>query len=288
MGYKPLQESKPKIKHRKGLWSPEEDERLRNYINQHGHGCWSTIPINAGLQRNGKSCRLRWINYLRPGLKRGTFSPQEEEKILNLHSALGNKWSQIAQQLQGRTDNEIKNFWHSNLKKKVAKKEKTQPISQIQSTNSILQEEIDSPIKSNITISSFDSIGTIEGSSIDVNQSNNNQISNLPRLFFAEWFSLDSMNNGQNNNIIHHDYQNPNYNNNVNYYNNLYVEECFNQGIIYNNEGSCSNEELSNEADQNGMFKIEDQTSEIVLSDLLYGNHEISNNFFMGNNLMYI
>ena len=48
MGYKALEESKLKIKHRKGLWSPEEDERLRNYINQHGHGCWSTVPINAG------------------------------------------------------------------------------------------------------------------------------------------------------------------------------------------------------------------------------------------------
>ncbi|XP_057774378.1 transcription factor LAF1 [Salvia miltiorrhiza] len=108
---------------RKGLWSPDEDERLRNYIVKHGHGCWTSVAINAGLQRNGKSCRLRWINYLRPGLKRGAFSMAEEDTIFTLHKVLGNKWSQIAQHLAGRSDNEIKNYWHSYLKKRVAKME---------------------------------------------------------------------------------------------------------------------------------------------------------------------
>ncbi|OWM75620.1 transcription factor MYB10-like [Punica granatum] len=119
--------TKPKTKHRKGLWSPEEDQRLRDYILRHGHGCWSSVPINAGLQRNGKSCRLRWINYLRPGLKRGMFTVHEGETILSLHRSLGNKWSQIAQHLPGRTDNEIKNYWHSYLKKRVAKPEPVEP-----------------------------------------------------------------------------------------------------------------------------------------------------------------
>ncbi|KAA8536683.1 hypothetical protein F0562_029161 [Nyssa sinensis] len=73
----------------------------------------------AGLQRCGKSCRLRWINYLRPDLKRGTFSQQEENLIIELHAVLGNRWSQIAAQLPGRTDNEIKNLWNSSLKKKL-------------------------------------------------------------------------------------------------------------------------------------------------------------------------
>ncbi|KAL9992863.1 putative transcription factor MYB-HB-like family [Helianthus debilis subsp. tardiflorus] len=81
----------PKMKHRKGLWSPDEDQKLRDYVMNNGHGCWSAVPINAGLQRNGKSCRLRWINYLRPGLKKGAFSMQEEETILTLHGLLGNK-----------------------------------------------------------------------------------------------------------------------------------------------------------------------------------------------------
>ncbi|KAK8966342.1 Transcription factor MYB86 [Platanthera guangdongensis] len=108
-----------KQKLRKGLWSPEEDEKLLKHITKHGHGCWSSVPKLAGLQRCGKSCRLRWINYLRPDLKRGTFSQQEENLIIELHSVLGNRWSQIATQLPGRTDNEIKNLWNSCIKKKL-------------------------------------------------------------------------------------------------------------------------------------------------------------------------
>ncbi|KAJ6385233.1 hypothetical protein OIU77_028424 [Salix suchowensis] len=106
-------------KFRKGLWSPEEDDKLMNYMLNNGQGCWSDVARNAGLQRCGKSCRLRWINYLRPDLKRGAFSPQEEEMIIHLHSLLGNRWSQIAARLPGRTDNEIKNFWNSTIKKRL-------------------------------------------------------------------------------------------------------------------------------------------------------------------------
>ncbi|CAL9760643.1 unnamed protein product [Musa acuminata subsp. burmannicoides] len=109
-----------KQKIRKGLWSPEEDEKLYNHIIRYGVGCWSsTHLLLAGLQRCGKSCRLRWINYLRPDLKRGSFSQNEEDLIISLHAILGNRWSQIASQLPGRTDNEIKNFWNSCLKKKL-------------------------------------------------------------------------------------------------------------------------------------------------------------------------
>ncbi|KAK4805103.1 hypothetical protein SAY86_004920 [Trapa natans] len=111
-----------KQKLRKGLWSPEEDEKLFNHMILYGtNGCWSSVPRLAGLQRCGKSCRLRWLNYLRPDLKRGTFSREEEEVIINLHRVLGNRWAQIAANLPGRTDNEVKNFWNSYLKKKLMK-----------------------------------------------------------------------------------------------------------------------------------------------------------------------
>ncbi|CAI9757678.1 unnamed protein product [Fraxinus pennsylvanica] len=108
---------KKKIK--RGLWSPEEDEKLIRHISAYGHGCWSAVPRLAGLQRCGKSCRLRWINYLRPDLKRGSFSPEEAALIIDLHNILGNKWAQIAKHLPGRSDNEIKNFWNSSIKKKL-------------------------------------------------------------------------------------------------------------------------------------------------------------------------
>ncbi|CAH8389940.1 unnamed protein product [Eruca vesicaria subsp. sativa] len=108
-------------KMKKGLWSPEEDSKLMQYMLSNGQGCWSDVAKNAGLQRCGKSCRLRWINYLRPDLKRGAFSPQEEDLIIRFHSILGNRWSQIAARLPGRTDNEIKNFWNSTVKKRLKK-----------------------------------------------------------------------------------------------------------------------------------------------------------------------
>ncbi|XP_039120420.1 myb-related protein 308-like [Dioscorea cayenensis subsp. rotundata] len=103
----------------KGAWTKEEDQRLISYIKAHGEGCWRSLPKAAGLLRCGKSCRLRWINYLRPDLKRGNFTEEEDELIIKLHGLLGNKWSLIAGRLPGRTDNEIKNYWNTHIKRKL-------------------------------------------------------------------------------------------------------------------------------------------------------------------------
>ncbi|GJV66488.1 Myb protein [Tanacetum coccineum] len=165
---------------KRGLWSPEEDEKLIRFITTHGYGCWSEVPEKAGLflappfslyvclvrfsnalsritciikicvnvhvsknlvvvsglQRCGKSCRLRWINYLRPDIRRGKFTPEEEKLIINLHSVVGNKWAHIASHLPGRTDNEIKNYWNSWIKKKINRKPSSTSITTRLSTTS--------------------------------------------------------------------------------------------------------------------------------------------------------
>ncbi|XVF03299.1 hypothetical protein REPUB_Repub04eG0249200 [Reevesia pubescens] len=110
-----------KVGLKKGPWTPEEDQKLLAYIEEHGHGSWRALPAKAGLQRCGKSCRLRWINYLRPDIKRGKFSLQEEQTIIQLHALLGNRWSAIAAHLPKRTDNEIKNYWNTHIKKRFSK-----------------------------------------------------------------------------------------------------------------------------------------------------------------------
>ncbi|KAL1565148.1 transcription factor [Salvia divinorum] len=107
-----------KVGLKRGRWTTEEDEKLRIYIEEKGEGSWRSLPKNAGLLRCGKSCRLRWINYLRSDVKRGNISAEEEEIIINLHASKGNRWSLIAAHMPGRTDNEIKNYWNSHLSRK--------------------------------------------------------------------------------------------------------------------------------------------------------------------------
>nr|QTO65856.1 R2R3MYB [Sarcandra chloranthoides] len=115
-----LRDGAPNLGVRKGSWSKEEDDRLRKCIDEYGEGRWREVPLRAGLKRCRKSCRLRWLNYLHPNIKRGEFEEDEIDLIIRLHKLLGNRWSLIAGKIPGRTANDIKNYWNSHLMKKLA------------------------------------------------------------------------------------------------------------------------------------------------------------------------
>ncbi|XP_021282473.1 transcription factor MYB114-like isoform X2 [Herrania umbratica] len=100
-------------------WTEEEDHLLKKCIEQYGEGKWQRVPLLAGLNRCRKSCRLRWLNYLRPNIKRGSFAKEEVHLIIKLHKLLGNRWSLIAGRLPGRTANDVKNYWNCHLSKKL-------------------------------------------------------------------------------------------------------------------------------------------------------------------------
>ncbi|RWW03927.1 hypothetical protein GW17_00032882 [Ensete ventricosum] len=122
MGRKPCCE---KVGLKKGPWTSEEDKKLINFMLTHGQCCWRAVPKLAGLLHfcfyMRKRINVWWTNYLRPDLRRGMLSEDEEKLVIELHSQLGNRWSKIASQLPGRTDNEIKNIWNSYIMKKLRK-----------------------------------------------------------------------------------------------------------------------------------------------------------------------
>ncbi|KAL1531642.1 MYB-like transcription factor EOBII [Salvia divinorum] len=118
---------------RKGPWTMEEDLILINYIANHGEGVWNSLARSAGLKRTGKSCRLRWLNYLRPDVRRGNITAEEHLLIIEMHAKWGNRWSKIAKHLSGRTDNEIKNYWRTRIQKHIKQSENftTLPLNNI-------------------------------------------------------------------------------------------------------------------------------------------------------------
>ncbi|KAM0949298.1 putative transcription factor MYB-HB-like family [Dioscorea sansibarensis] len=189
---------------KKGPWTTEEDHILISYIRSFGHGNWRALPKKAGLLRCGKSCRLRWTNYLRPDIKRGNFSKEEEETIIKLHEALGNRWSAIAAKLPGRTDNEIKNIWHTYLKKRVNPTEMVKPPKRKTIAKSTKMEtsitSVLSPSSSVITEDHNNSEGVIN-SSFDHDQ----VIPEIDECFWSEMvmpMQMDSNNNNNNNKIV--------------------------------------------------------------------------------------
>ena len=84
----------------KGLWSKEEDERILACVSQ-GITKWAEICRHIP-GRNGKQCRERYENHLKPSLKKGHWEEAELQLLIRLHEVHGNRWSRIARELPGR------------------------------------------------------------------------------------------------------------------------------------------------------------------------------------------
>ncbi|KAH0657190.1 hypothetical protein KY285_032072 [Solanum tuberosum] len=198
---------------KKGTWTPEEDRKLAAYITKYGSWNWRQLPKYAGLARCGKSCRLRWMNYLRPNVKRGNYTKEEDEIILNLHAQLGNKWSAISVHLPGRSDNEIKNHWHTALKKRanyalnssndVSSNNNNRRKSNVENQNASANNNNNNNMHENIALESSEwspkESSSEELSSIDYQQDIfQEELANLEEItsgsFWTEPFEMDSKN----------------------------------------------------------------------------------------------
>jgi hypothetical protein len=101
----------------KGSWTRQEDEVIIQYVQTYGCQSWTKLAqLLPG--RIGKQCRERWFNHLNPDLSRGQWTPEEDQRLLELHEQFGNHWSKIAMLMPTRADNMIKNRWYSTIAKK--------------------------------------------------------------------------------------------------------------------------------------------------------------------------
>nr|QMX78320.1 PaGL1-like1 [Platanus x hispanica] len=190
--------------YKKGLWTVEEDKILMDYIKVHGKGRWNRVAKMTGLKRCGKSCRLRWINYLSPNVKRDDFSEEEDDLIIRLHNLLGNRWSLIAGRVPGRTDNQVKNHWNTCLSKKLGIKKKKKKKIKVGVTSVTLSREcrevgetLRSPEDSNpkVPICGGDIEPKVTGGSQDAVDTSDTQEPVMDESYMGSfWFCNDDLN----------------------------------------------------------------------------------------------
>ncbi|KAL3813236.1 hypothetical protein ACJIZ3_014504 [Penstemon smallii] len=108
-------------------WQPEEDALLRAYVKQYGPKEWNLISQRMGkpLDRDPKSCLERWKNYLKPGIKKGSLTPEEQNLVISLQAKYGNKWKKIAAEVPGRTAKRLGKWWEVFKEKQLKQIQKS-------------------------------------------------------------------------------------------------------------------------------------------------------------------
>ncbi|CAI5728306.1 unnamed protein product [Peronospora effusa] len=103
----------------KGPWTPAEDRILTSLITRYGIGKirWCDLALHLP-GRIGKQCRERWCNHLDSRIRKGQWTPEEDDMVFSWQQKLGNKWSEIAKLLPGRTENAVKNRFNSAARRK--------------------------------------------------------------------------------------------------------------------------------------------------------------------------
>ncbi|XP_022770051.1 protein rough sheath 2 homolog [Durio zibethinus] len=109
-------------------WQPEEDALLKSYVKQYGPKEWNLISQRMGkpLNRDPKSCLERWKNYLKPGIKKGSLTPEEQSLVISLQAKYGNKWKKIASEVPGRTAKRLGKWWEVFKEKQLKQLQKKQ------------------------------------------------------------------------------------------------------------------------------------------------------------------
>ncbi|XP_042516853.1 transcription factor AS1-like [Macadamia integrifolia] len=137
-------------------WQPEEDALLRAYVKQYGPKEWNLVSQRMGkpLDRDAKSCLERWKNYLKPGIKKGSLTPEEQSLVISLQAKYGNKWKKIASEVPGRTAKRLGKWWEVFKEKQLKQSNKTHQQQRLFSLDSSANSSIPTTPSAPLTVSS--------------------------------------------------------------------------------------------------------------------------------------